>query len=125
MGSRIHELIAHAIVYAPHCVRPRRWFVVAWTGILRPANKSTLKQLMKEGGQFGLLPGGLEEATISKHGVDRVYLKSRKGFIKVTVAQHAHEHVIVTRCIVVTKYLHCSHAVDERACAFNAHLCFR
>ncbi|CAM9488198.1 unnamed protein product, partial [Heterosigma akashiwo] len=37
---------------------------------------------MEKGESFGIIPGGFEEATISKLGAQRVYLKKRKGFVK-------------------------------------------
>lgn len=41
-----------------------------------------MKKLMGEGKNIGLLPGGFEEATITTGRELRVYIKSRKGFVK-------------------------------------------
>ncbi|CAN0380000.1 unnamed protein product, partial [Discosporangium mesarthrocarpum] len=53
-----------------------------WTGATAPAGKASMLELMKKRESFGLLPGGFQEATLSKLGVDRVYINHRKGFIK-------------------------------------------
>lgn len=37
---------------------------------------------MKKGNNVALLPGGFEEATISSKKENKVFIKSRKGFIK-------------------------------------------
>jgi hypothetical protein len=44
-----------------------------------PAN---LKRLMREGRDIALLPGGFEEATLTTPKELRVYINSRKGFMK-------------------------------------------
>ena len=36
-----------------------------------------------QGLSFGIIPGGFQEATLSKLGTDRVWMKNRKGLIKV------------------------------------------
>lgn len=36
-----------------------------------------------QGYSFGIIPGGFQEATLSKLGTDRVWMKNRKGLIKV------------------------------------------
>eukprot|EP00611_Tribonema_gayanum_P019149 TRINITY_DN325_c0_g3_i4.p1 TRINITY_DN325_c0_g3~~TRINITY_DN325_c0_g3_i4.p1 ORF type:complete len:351 (-),score=64.56 TRINITY_DN325_c0_g3_i4:234-1286(-) len=59
-----------------------RWFIADWTKAVQAANKPNFQRLMKSKALIGLIPGGLEEATISCKGKDRVYLKARKGFIK-------------------------------------------
>lgn len=46
------------------------------------AAKSAMLKEMAKGGTLALLPGGFQEATICHPGKDRVYLKSRKGFVK-------------------------------------------
>jgi len=47
-----------------------------------PASKECMLRYMRKGRPIALLPGGFEEATISAHGVNRIYLKHRKGFVK-------------------------------------------
>lgn len=36
-----------------------------------------------QGLSFGIIPGGFQEATLSKLGEDRVWMKNRKGLVKV------------------------------------------
>ena len=45
-------------------------FHVSWTNTL-------------QGNSFGIIPGGFQEAALTKLGTDRVWINSRKGFIKV------------------------------------------
>jgi len=52
-----------------------------WMGVCGVNNKN-FKDLMKHGKNIIFVPGGFEEATITNHRRDRVYIKSRKGFIK-------------------------------------------
>ena len=42
---------------------------------------------MKQGINIGLIPGGFQEATVYQRGKHRLFLREKKGFIKVpTVA---------------------------------------
>lgn len=36
-----------------------------------------------QGNSFGIIPGGFQEAALAKLGTDRVWINTRKGFIKV------------------------------------------
>ena len=56
--------------------------VLRWLGHFAKASKHDVVERMKAGGSLALIPGGFEEATLAERGVDRVYLKSRVGFIK-------------------------------------------
>lgn len=38
----------------------------------------------QQGNSFGIIPGGFQEAAVGKVGTDRVWLKQRKGFVKVS-----------------------------------------
>ena len=50
-----------------------------WAGA---ATKEVIKSAMAKGENLALVAGGFQEATICKRGVDRVFVKSRAGFIK-------------------------------------------
>lgn len=39
--------------------------------------------MLVQGKSFAIIPGGFQEAALSKLGTDRVWIKERKGFIKV------------------------------------------
>ena len=48
-------------------------------------SKSNMTRQMKVGKNIALLPGGFEEATLFVQGHHRVYIKNRKGFIKMAL----------------------------------------
>jgi len=52
------------------------------TGKPGKADKKSMLSYMKNGESLALPPGGFEEATISSSSQDRVYIKKRKGFVK-------------------------------------------
>ena len=52
-----------------------------WTGGF-DISPSNFKQYLSNGDNLSFSPGGFEEATISDHRRDRVYVKNRKGFVK-------------------------------------------
>jgi 2-acylglycerol O-acyltransferase 2 len=45
-------------------------------------DQNTFKDLMKKGKNLRFIPGGFEEATLTNSEKDRVFINSRKGFIK-------------------------------------------
>lgn len=47
-----------------------------------PATKYQIMKAMERGDSLGLLPGGFQEACLTRFGKDRVYIKKRQGFIK-------------------------------------------
>eukprot|EP00903_Cladosiphon_okamuranus_P017841 g16419.t1 len=75
---RIIGLLAPALYYAPLF----RLVFGRWTGACLPSSKEVFLDQMKKGRSFGIIPGGFQEATLSKLGTDRVWLKNRKGLIK-------------------------------------------
>lgn len=48
-------------------------------------NKENMVRHMKNGKNIGLIPGGFEEATLSTASAFRIYIKNRKGFIKMAL----------------------------------------
>lgn len=50
-----------------------------------PVSKPNFVRLLKEERNICLLPGGFEEATIYAYGKHRVFIKERKGFIKLAL----------------------------------------
>ncbi|CAM9525628.1 unnamed protein product [Ascophyllum nodosum] len=71
-------LLASALYYAPvfQLVAGR------WLDVCAPASKKKFIELMEKGTSFAMMPGGFQEASLSKLGTDRVWLKQRRGFIK-------------------------------------------
>jgi 2-acylglycerol O-acyltransferase 2 len=57
-------------------------YMALWTNCMMPAEKKDFMEAMAKQESFGLVPGGFEEATITKYQADRVFLKNRKGFVK-------------------------------------------
>lgn len=45
-------------------------------------SSSNMKKIMKNGDNIGIIPGGYEEATNYERGINKIYIKNRKGFIK-------------------------------------------
>jgi 2-acylglycerol O-acyltransferase 2 len=52
-----------------------------WWGV-GPVDGHHLKNFLETGKPVGLLPGGFEEATLTTPTEYRIFIKSRKGFIK-------------------------------------------
>ena len=46
------------------------------------ATKECMTNLMAQGCNVALIPGGFQEATLYQRGMHRIYIKERKGFIK-------------------------------------------
>ena len=46
---------------------------------------ANMNRLMSKGINIGLVPGGYEEATITSEEKFRIYIKKRKGFIKMAL----------------------------------------
>lgn len=47
-----------------------------------PVSSPYFKKFLNKGENISFSPGGFEEATISNHREDRIFIKNRKGFIK-------------------------------------------
>jgi len=66
----------------------RMILVLPWGGIImilrgiQGVDPENFKRLMKKKQNVIIIPGGFEEATITNHEEDRVFIKERKGFIK-------------------------------------------
>eukprot|EP00904_Undaria_pinnatifida_P013564 jgi/Undpi1/9338/HiC_scaffold_26.g11796.m1 len=71
-------LLAGALYHAPVF----RLVFGRWAGPCAPASKEVFIDQMKKGNSFGIIPGGFQEAALTKLGTDRVWIKSRKGFVK-------------------------------------------
>lgn len=52
---------------------------------MQSVNAKNMERIMKKNKSIGLVPGGYEEATITSHKVFRLYLKDRKGFVKLAL----------------------------------------
>jgi len=52
---------------------------------LGSAGKSNFMKLLKKSKNIALLPGGFEEATMFSRSKHRIFIKNRKGFIKLAL----------------------------------------
>lgn len=72
-------------------VGSRMSFEYPWGGLVMKfygvegANPENFNKLMEEKKNLMFVPGGFEEATITRYGKDRVFIKHRKGFIKMAL----------------------------------------
>lgn len=69
LGSR-------ALLYTPITGLFTKWFGI------QSVNPKKFQELMEKGKNISFVPGGFEEATLTNHNKDRVFINSRKGFIK-------------------------------------------
>jgi len=66
----------------------RMALVYPWGGLvtkflgIEGANPANFELFLKENKNIAFIPGGFEEATLTKYGKQKVFLKNRKGFIK-------------------------------------------
>lgn len=58
-------------------------------GCCTHATKAGMFSLFKKGRDFGILPGGMEEVALYREGTDRVFLRTRAGFVKYAL-QHGY-----------------------------------
>lgn len=73
----VHFCFAHSLYLSPFF----RLFA-RLTGNPESANKGAMQAAMRKGRHLALIPGGLEEATITSGSAERVYIKKRFGFVK-------------------------------------------
>jgi 1-acyl-sn-glycerol-3-phosphate acyltransferase len=82
-GPRFHSL-ASSICFAIPFVRQ------LWYGLgLRPADRGQIERLLKGGGSILLCPGGVQECVLMEHHCERIYLRKRKGFIRMAIKHGA------------------------------------
>ncbi|KAH0478274.1 MAG: uncharacterized protein KVP18_002254 [Porospora cf. gigantea A] len=59
--------------------------LVSLVGRTHSSSRKDFEDIMSQGKSVGLIPGGFEEATIFSNGSDRLYIKKRKGFLKLAL----------------------------------------
>ncbi len=86
IAAQIHPFFETAEV-----VGSRMSFNIPWGGLVMKfygvegANPENFAKLLNEKKNIMFVPGGFEEATITRYGKDRVFIKHRKGFIKMAL----------------------------------------
>ena len=60
---------------------PLSGLVAKWMGV-NGVNNKNFKEMMGRGQNIIFVPGGFEEATLTRYGEERIFIKERKGFIK-------------------------------------------
>jgi hypothetical protein len=73
VSNTVRNNVCKMLVYIP---------LYRWTCCYSCDAASTVS-FMQSGDNVGLIPGGFQESTIYKRGQHRVYMRNRKGFIKV------------------------------------------
>ena len=69
----------------------RMALVYPWGGIIMKSfgvegvNPENFENMLKKKENISVIPGGFEEATLTRYGKQRVFLNNRKGFIKMTL----------------------------------------
>lgn len=77
--SKVHWLATESLFFLP--------FISDFLAALRceSVSKENMTRLMSKERNVALIPGGFEEATVYAHGKHRIFLKNRKGFIKMAL----------------------------------------
>lgn len=94
--------ISHNVIKNNEICGSRMAFYYPWGGLmmkflgLEGANPSNFEALMKIKKNISIIPGGFEEATLTLYGKDRIYLKNRKGFIKLAMRHGYHIYPVYT-----------------------------
>ncbi|RHY33044.1 hypothetical protein DYB32_001929 [Aphanomyces invadans] len=69
--------------------------ILYWAGG-GPASRSSFEKLARDSTNIALLPGGFEEASLFTYNRHRVFLKNRKGFIKLALQYGYKVHPVYT-----------------------------
>lgn len=81
----------HAFFREAEVVGSRMATDIPWGGLvmrfygIEGVHPENFNQMMNQGKNVMFVPGGFEEATLTRFGKDRVFIKKRKGFIKMAL----------------------------------------
>jgi len=75
--------LAASILFMIPCIRE----IALWTGCI-DANRKTASKALDNGRSLLILPGGEAEQILTTYGQERIYLQSRKGFLKLAMRKN-------------------------------------
>jgi len=59
-----------------------------WLGV-RPAHRKVMEKILSSGTSVVLCPGGVQECLVMEQNAEVVYLKNRRGFVRMAIQQGA------------------------------------
>lgn len=78
--ARKTRTLAASILFRIPAVRE----ISLWSGAV-DARKEVAEKILRDGGSFSVFPGGQMEQMLTEYGKETLYLKQRKGFVKIAL----------------------------------------
>ncbi|CAE7717435.1 dgat2 [Symbiodinium sp. CCMP2456] len=102
-GRKFHEVVGHCNYLIDPTLRNKgllaKFFLDAFEGphgAIRDTRAATIQELMEKGESISMTPGAYQEATCFSHGLERVALRQRKGFVKYCLRYGYRLHPVYT-----------------------------
>ncbi len=97
MCAGLNDILYDAIFCASRAMAnlPISGMFARWMGV-QGVNHKNFKEIMNKGKNIIFIPGGFEEATLTEYNRDRVFINSRKGFIKYAIEYGYKIHPVYT-----------------------------
>lgn len=83
-GQRVAGVVANVLLHTPIL---RHFYFATGT---RSADASSIQAILKEGGSAAVVVGGIAEMFLDTSDAERIYLKKRKGFVRLALREGAH-----------------------------------
>jgi len=83
MSGAINDVLYESVFCGSRAMinLPISGIIARWMGV-QGVNNKNFKDFLRKGKNIIFVPGGFEEATLTQHSRERVFIKERKGFIK-------------------------------------------